>query len=187
MAFDSLPDPSLPPAMAREQSVGHPSNHNTALRCFMSAQERWTGLSALDSVVPVHPSRCSPFHRPSRCTQHIHERLLQIEFIHRHVLQPFALPRRGMAFTSWRAIHACRNLDRINSATFNSPRRSCFVEQPHLPNAFHITHVRSATSIAIITCDNVQNSPSSPSIRASTTLRRLLSRSSPGAVCTGLA
>ena len=73
-----FPTSSLPPAMAREQrSVGgHPGNHNTARRCFMSAQERWTGPSAI-----MHPSRCSPFHRPCRCTQYVHERLLLIAFI----------------------------------------------------------------------------------------------------------
>ena len=79
----SLLTSPLPPAMAREQrSVGgHPSNHNTTPRCSMSARERWTGPSAIDSVVPVHPSRCSPFNRPSHSTQYIHERLLLIAFI----------------------------------------------------------------------------------------------------------
>ena len=77
----SRPHHCVPQWLSSNGRCGHPSNHNTAPHCLMSAQERWTRPSAIDSFVPVHPSRCSPFHRPSRCTQYIHERLLLIAFI----------------------------------------------------------------------------------------------------------
>ena len=34
--------------------------------------------------------------------------------IHRHVLQPLAFSRRVIAFTSWRAVHVCRDRDLID-------------------------------------------------------------------------
>ena len=107
----------------------------------------------------------------------IHTRTSPPNSIHRHVLQPFALPRRVIAFTSRRAVHVCRNRDLIDRieltlcASLNSLSQSCCFELSLLTQYIHQDHVTNAISITIITCaENFSNVSSFPLIRASKTL-----------------
>ena len=139
-----FPTSSWPPATAREQQYvgGRLGNHSIAPLCRMylntlSPQERCTGPSAIDSR-----RSSSSFMRfyisPAVSLHAIHTRTPPPKSIHRHVLQPFALSRRVIAFASRRIIHARGNHDRINMIvlalddTFNIPQQKCCVEQPCL-------------------------------------------------------
>ena len=149
--------------------------HCSAL--FRDCSRKITRPSAIDYVVPVHPSRCSPFHRPSRCTQYIHERLLLIAFI-----GEFCNPSHVLDVCS---IHLPENrINRIElalGATFNRPRGSCCV----ISSTSHTSGMLPVSqSLPVLKTSRTlrRHRPSAPLRR----FRRLLSRSSPRAVCTGL-
>ena len=114
--------------------------------------------------------------------------------IHRHVLHPFALPRRVIAFTSRRAPHVCRNSDLIDKialslcASLNTLSQSCCFELSLLTQYIHRTHVTNAASITINICaENFPNASSLPLIRASTTLPPFAVAIKSRAICTGFA
>ena len=109
MAFDSLPDLIIASRNGSRATVcGRPPRqpqHCSAL--FHECSRK------------MDPAKCNRLRRSSasftmfsisslavRNTHNIHER--PPNSFHRHVLQPFALPRRVIALTSQRAVHACR-------------------------------------------------------------------------------
>ena len=128
---------SLPPAMACEQSVcGRPPGKPQRCSALVH-EEQMTGPSAIDFV--VSNASFTMFSISSSVSLYaIHTRTSPPDSIHRYVLQPFAHPRRVIAFTSRRAVHVCLDRDLIDrieltlGATFNSLCQSCCVDLSHV-------------------------------------------------------
>ena len=128
-----LPTSSLPPAMACEQSVcGRPPGQPQRCSALIH-EEQMTGPSA--TTLSFSSESFTMFSTSLSVSLYaIHTRTSPPNSIHRHVLQPFALPRRVIAFTSPRAVHVCRNRDLIDKielslcASLNSLSQSCCFE-----------------------------------------------------------
>ena len=125
-----FPTSSLLPVMACEQSVygrpPRPPQHCSAL----IHEEQMTGPSA--TTLSFSNASITMFSTSlSAWLYAVHTRTSPPNSIHRHVLQPFANPRRVIAFTSRRTVHVCRNrnlIDRIEltlCASLNSLSQSC--------------------------------------------------------------
>ena len=108
-----FPTSSLPPATACGQSVcGRPPGQ--LQRCSaLIHEEQMTRPSA--TTLSFSGASFTMFSTSLSVSLYaIHARTSPPNSIHRHVLEPFALPRRVTAFTSRRAVHVCRNRDLID-------------------------------------------------------------------------
>ena len=110
-------------------------------RCI-DHEDQMTGPSATDVV--VSSASFTMFSASLSVSLYaIHTRTSPSDSIHRHVLQPFALPRRVIAITSRRAVHVCRNRDLIDRielslcASFISLCQSCCVDLSLLTWCIH--------------------------------------------------
>ena len=114
----------------------HWGNHNIAPHCrvhlnTLGAQERCTRPSAIDSR--RSSSSFMLFSILSSVSLYaIHTRTYSPNSIHRHVLQPFALPRRVTAFTSasfsvsFSVLHFLQAHDFVTNGVLDPQPVSCF-------------------------------------------------------------
>ena len=128
-----LPTSLLPPATACEQSVCGRASVQPQRCSALIHEEQMTKPSA--TTLSFSSASFTMFFTSLSVSLYaIHTRTSPPHSIHRHVLQPFALPRRVITFTSQRAVHVCRNRDLINRielclcASLNSPTLSCCFE-----------------------------------------------------------
>ena len=185
-----FPTPSLPPATACGQSVcGRPPRQPQ--RCphwFM--KNRWPGQ--VQRLYHFSSASFTMFSTSLSVSLYaIHTRTSPPNSIHRHVLQPFALPRPHLPESSTRLSEPWSDCqDWTQSVCLDQQSFSKLLLRAVSSDLVHPSRPTSPMLWVSQSSLVLKTSPTFPHYHSSALprrSRRLLSRSSPGAVCTGLA